>query len=458
MSLKRGRRLNGFQVVVSAFVALVSLGTALLLLPGTHTAAGAHAAATTGHRLVDDLFMAASAVCVTGLVTVDPGTDYTPFGQAILLMLFQVGGFGYMTLFTLGVLLVGKRLSMRDQLAYQSTEGLSGLGGLAHHVRRIFVFTLLLEGCGTALLAACWIPQYGLGQGLWLGLFHALSAFNHAGFTLFPGGAMALQAQPVALLGISALVIAGSLGFPVLHEVRCRLARKAHGIGPNWSPLAAVVLPLTAALLLSSTVAFWLFEHGNPQTLGPLSAGLQVVNAFFMAVQPRSAGFNSVDLAQLSSPSIMITLFLIFIGGGPGGTAGGIKLTTFAIVLAACWAALRGERDVNLPGLRRRVDERLVRKAFTVVVLSLGYILAMTTLIDALEPHAFLPVLFEVVSAFCTCGLSLGITAKLGITSKVLLVATMLVGRVGLLAVLLSVFTVRRPSALRYGEEPLMIG
>jgi trk system potassium uptake protein TrkH len=441
---------NAFQVVLLAFSTFVAVGTALLSLPAAH--------AGPAHRFVDDLFMAASAVCVTGLAVIDPATSYSPFGQGILLLLIQMGGLGYMTLFTLGILLVGRRMSMRDRLALQLTAEQTGMGGVVKHVRRILAFTLLAEASGFLVLAALLVPAHGAGYGAWLAFFHAISAFNNSGLSLLPQGAVAFQHQPGVLVTLAALTIVASLGFNVVHEIRCRAMRRREEVGPAWSPLAVIVLALTAAFLVGGTALFWVFEHANPRTLGPLGPGDQLANAFFMAVQPRSSGFNSVDTAALEGPTVMMFLIMMFIGGGPGGIAGGIKLTTFAIMLAAVWATLRGQADVTLPGLRRRVNEALVRKAFAVFFASVSYIVLMAALVDAIEPHAFLPVLFEVTSAFGTNGLSIGITGHLGEPAKLLLVATMLIGRVGILSVMLSIFTARRPSAVRYGEEPLMIG
>lgn len=441
---------NAFQIVVMAFSAFVAAGSVLLSMPFAHAGAP--------HRFVDDFFTAASAVCVTGLATIDPGSSYSPAGQAILLLLVQIGGLGYMTLFTLGILLVGRRLSMRDRLAIQLTADQQGLGGLVRYVRRIVAFTALAELGGALALMACFVPEHGIGRGSWLAVFHAVSAFNNAGFSLFPTNAMAIQAHVPAMLVVSVLIVLGGLGFNVVQEVRARALRPRQEVGATWSPMAMIVLVLTAVLLLGGTLLFWTFEHANPKTLGPMGPGHQLANAFFMAVQPRTAGFNSVDMAALTAPTVMMTMVLMFIGGGPGGTAGGIKLTTFAIVLAAIAATLRGQTDVNLPGLKRRVNEALVRKAFAVFVLSIGFIVTMAGLIDAIEPHDFQAVLFEVVSAFCTTGLSVGITSQLGDAGKVLIALTMLVGRVGILSVMLSMFTSRRASAIRYGEEPLMIG
>jgi len=222
--------LNAFQIVLIAFTTFVMIGAALLSLPAAH--------ASGPHRFVDDLFTAASAVCVTGLATIDPGSSYSPLGQVILLLLVQIGGLGYMTLFTLGTLFVGRRLSMRDRIAIQVTADQHGLGGLVKFVRRILIFTVIAELLGAIGLAACWIPAHGMAYGSWLALFHSVSAFNNAGYSLFPTGAVGLQAHAPILLILSLLIILGSLGFNVIHELSCRISRRLSEVGPTWTPLS----------------------------------------------------------------------------------------------------------------------------------------------------------------------------------------------------------------------------
>ena len=444
-----GWRPNPSQIVLIAFCAFIVVGTLLLALPLSHAAGP--------HKLIDDLFIAASAICVTGLATLDPGSQYTLFGQIVIMLLIQVGGLGYMTLFTVSMLLVGRRLSMRDRVALHEATDQPGMAGLVSFILHIVGFTLALEGLGFLLLALHTVPEFGWGRGLYLALFHAISAFNNAGFSLFAEGAMHWQGQGTALLVICGLVIVGGLGYTVNRElVNRHLLRRT----PNhrWDALITIILASTAMLLVGSTLLFWLFEAGNPRTLGAMPWYNQAANAFFLAVQPRTAGFNSVDTAALSHPSLMLVIVLMFMGAGPGGTAGGIKLTTVAITLAAVLSAARGDDEVPLFNLKRVVSEKQVRKAFAVMAVSLMVLAATITLLASLETLPFLALVFEATSAFATVGLSMGITGQLSDASKLLLVGTMLIGRVGVLVLMLSLITHRRKRSVHYMEEPLLIG
>ncbi|MFN3428440.1 MAG: TrkH family potassium uptake protein [Candidatus Sericytochromatia bacterium] len=440
---------NPSQVVLMAFCGFILVGALLLSMPITHAAAP--------HSWVDDLFIAASAVCVTGLATIDPGTSYNWLGQLVLMLLIQVGGLGYMTLFTLSMLLVGRRLSMRDRVAMQEAMDQPGMTGIIRFFLKIVRFTLAVEGIGFILLAMHTVPELGWGRGLYMALFHAISAFNNAGFSLFAEGAVHWQHAPGVLLTLSALVIVGGLGYNVNHELVDRFVlRKASR--HRWDVLIRLVLTMTAVLLVAGTGLFWWFEHANPRTLGGMPWHDQLANAFFMAVQPRTAGFNSLDIAALDRPTLLLVMVLMFIGAGPGGTAGGIKLTTLAIIVAVILSTARGQDDVPLFGFKRTVNAKQVRRAFTVMVLSLGVVVVSTILLGSIERHAFLPLLFEAISAFSTVGLSMGITGQLTDWGKLILVATMLVGRVGVLVVLMSAITQRRKTSIHYMEESLLIG
>lgn len=442
-------RPNPSQVVLMAFVAFVVTGALLLSLPVAH--------AGPAHSWVDDLFMAASAVCVTGLATVDLGTSYSLTGQIIVMLLIQIGGLGYMTLFTVSMVLVGRQLSMRDRLTLQEATDQPGMTGLINFFKKIVVFTLVLEGIGFALLAMHTVPELGWSRGLYMALFHAVSAFNNAGFSLFPEGAMHWQGQGTALFVISLLVIVGGLGFNVNHELVDRfLLRKPPS--QRWDVLIWLVLVMSAVLIVSGTLLFWYFEHNNVRTIANMPWHAQLANSFFMAVQPRSSGFHSLDPALFDRPTTLMTMALMVIGTGPGGTGGGIKLTTLAIIVATILATARGQDDVPLFGFRRTVNEKQVRKAFTVLALSIAGVVLTTMLLGSIEPHPFLPLLFEATSAFFTCGLSMGITGQLSDASKLILVVTMLVGRVGVLVLLLSIITDRRKTSIHYMEEPLLIG
>lgn len=445
---RHGRGLNAAQVVLLSFLLFITLGTLLLRLPMSHQS---------GSSLwLDDLFMATSAICVTGLATVDPQSTYTLFGQIILMALVQVGGLGYMTLLTLSLVMVGQRLSLRDRLHFQAATDQPGLSGLAGFILNIVRLTLVIEGIGFLLFCLYSIPAMGWGHGLYVAAFHVITAFNNAGFSLFPEGALRWQAQPFVLGILMTLVIIGGLGYPVNNELMLRATRR--GRRPQWDTLVFVVLVTTGVLLLIPGLLILLFEHGNPRTLGALPWPLQVMNAFFMAVQPRSSGFASIPIDAMTDQSLLIVMALMFIGGAPGGTAGGIKITTAVVLVAGVAAAIRGRRDATLLGMQRRVSDVVVRKALAVLVLSLALAFVVTLLLLIVEPLPLMPLLFEAISAIGTVGLSLGVTPHLTDAGKLIVSAAMLIGRVGVVMVMIAVFSSRSTSAVRYSEEPMLVG
>jgi trk system potassium uptake protein TrkH len=445
---KRGMGLNAAQVVVLSFLFFITLGTLLLRLPWAHQSGSSD--------WIDDLFMATSAVCVTGLASVDPGSTYTLFGQLILMLLVQIGGLGYMTLLTLSLVMVRQRLSLRDRLNFQVATEHPGMGGLTRFILDIARFTLIIESIGFVLFCMATVPALGWGEGLYVGLFHVIMAFNNAGFSLFSEGAMLWQAQPYALSVLIVLVIIGGLGYPVNQELMLRLTR--HRRRHQLDALVYVVLITSAILFLVPAVLIYLFEQGNPRTLGPLPWSLQAMNALFMAVQPRSSGFNSLATDALTDPSQLMIMGLMFIGGAPGGTAGGIKITTAVVLVASVAAAIRGRTETNLLGMKRRVSDAVVRKALAVLVLSLLWVFTVTMLLLLTEKLPLEPLLFEAVSAVGTVGLSLGVTPRLSDVGKLIVSLAMLVGRVGVIMVMLSLFSTRQTSSVRYPEEPMIVG
>jgi len=442
------RALSTAQLVLCGFSAIIVVGTAFLSLDVCHRGGS--------HALVDDLFTATSAVCVTGLMPFDLATRFSLIGQIGVLILIQLGGLGYMTLYTLSMLLVGRRLSLRDRLSLREATGQPTLGGLVGYVRGIVIMDLVAESAGFVLLATQTVPEVGWGRGLYQALFYAVCAPNNAAFSLRPDGVAHWSGNAVFLLTLAALTILGGLGYNVVHELIRRLRR--HEADPRWNALISIVLGLSGFLLVSTTCALWGFEHANPRTLGPLGPVQQWLNAFFMAVQPRTSGFNSIDTGSMSPASLFLMIPLMFVGTGPGGTGGGIKLTTVAILTAAVWAIVREQEDVNLPRLKRRVSDISVRKALTLLCLSLAVVATASFAIVAIEPLPPLAVLFEVVSAFGTVGLSMGITPHLSVASKVVLIAVLLIGRIGPVMVVAAFWAPRRRTAFRYAEEPLMVG
>jgi len=406
------------QVVVAAFAIAVAAGAAVLMTPAARAGSGSSA------PFVDAVFTATSAVCVTGLVTVDTATYWSPFGQAVILALIQIGGFGIMTVATLLGLLVSRRMGLRTRLITAAETKSLGLGDVRRVLVGIARTSLLFELAGTLLLAARFATRYDepLDQALWHGVFHAVSAFNNAGFGLFSDNLVRFATDPLVSLPVSVLVVAGGLGFPVLFELR-----REWRTPRSWSLHTKIVTSVTAALLAVGVGGFLLLEWTN--TLGPLDVPGKLVAGVFQGVQPRTAGFNSVDVAALRPETWLLTDVLMFIGGGSAGTAGGIKVTTFALLLYVILSEVRGDPEVHAFG--RRIPREAQRQALSVALLAVVVVVASTGALLLLTPFPLDKVLYEVVSAFATVGLSTGITADVGTPGQLLLTGLMFLGRLG---------------------------
>ncbi len=441
----RGFRHPG-RVIATAFAAAVAVGTGLLSLP----------IATTGPGRADlftALFHATSAVCVTGLVTVDTGTYWSGFGQAVILLGIQVGGLGIMTLASLLALLLSRRLGLRARLIAQAETKALSAADVRRVVRTVVVFSLATEAVVAAVLAVRFATGYGqsLSSAAYSGVFHAISAFNNAGFGLEADNLVQYVADPWISLTICAAIIVGGLGFPVIFE----LAREWR-TPQTWSVLTRITVIVTAALLVVGTVGFLMAEWGNPGTLSPLSVGAKVLAAFTAAVMPRTAGFNNLDIAAYQPETLLLTDALMFIGGGSAGTAGGIKVTTFGLLAYVLWAEMRGDPDVEVG--RRKVPGTNQRQALAVALLAIGVIAVATFLMEALTDFTFDQVLFEVISAFSTVGLSTGITADIPSAGQVLLVLLMYIGRIGPLTLASGLALRERARRHQLPEERTIVG
>ncbi len=425
MTLRARRRLlrHPAQVVVLGFAAATAVGTLLLLLPMSRTGDG-------GASLLEALFTATSAVCVTGLVVVDTSSYWSGFGEAVILGLIQVGGLGIMTLASLLGLLVSRRMGLQARLTAAAETKTVGLGDVRSVVKGVLAFTLIFESItAVALTLRFWLGyDESPGRAVYLGVFHSVSAFNNAGFALWSDSLVRFVDDPWICLPIAAAVIFGGLGFPVIFELRRQL-RRARGRRRTWSLHLKLTVLATAALLVLGTVFITATEWNNPATLGSLDTPGRLLAGFFQAVMPRTAGFNSLDYGQMEDGTLLGTMILMFIGGGSAGTAGGIKVTTFVILFFVVYAEVRGESTVDAFG--RRIDERVVRQALTVVLLSIAAVVTATLVLIELTTLSTQAVLFEVVSAFATAGLSTGITADLPGTAQVILVGLMFLGRLG---------------------------
>lgn len=445
-STPRSRFRHPGLVIAGAFAAAVAVGTALLSLP----------IATVGEGSADfltALFHATSAVCVTGLVTVDTGTYWSGFGQAVILLCIQVGGLGIMTLATLLALLLSRRLGLRARLIAQTETKALSAADVRRIVGRVVVFSLASEAVVATVLTVRFATGYdqSLPSAAYYGVFHAISAFNNAGFGLNADNLMQYVADPWISLTICAAVIVGGLGFPVVFE----LAREWR-TPKSWSVLTRITVIVTVALLVVGTVMFLVAEARNPGTLGPLSTGAKVLAAFTAAVMPRTAGFNNLDIAAYLPETLLLNDALMFIGGGSAGTAGGIKVTTFGLLAYVLWAEMRGDPDVEVG--RRRVPGTNQRQALSIALISIGVIAVATFLMEALTDFTFDQVLFEVISAFSTVGLSTGITADIPAAGQMLLVLLMYIGRIGPLTLASALALRERARRHQLPEERTIVG
>ena len=448
--------LSPSRLLVLSFAALVVVGTlGFRFLPGL--------AVDGPLPWVDALFMATSAVCVTGLAVVDPATELTVAGQLWILLLVQLGGLGLLT-FTSGILLtIGRRLSLRHESLLHG-DGVEPQVDYRALVRRVLRFTFAIEAVGALLLWVAWVPSLGARGAAWPAAFHAVSAFCNAGFSIFAGGGYATQTRlPAPLLVTMALIVAGGLGFLTLDELARRVRRargRPGGLDNAWLSLhTRLVVAATLALLVAGTVGFAVFEW--ERTLAGLPLRDRVLNAVFGSVTARTAGFNTVDYAQVGAPTALMTMALMFIGGAPGSTAGGVKVTTFALLVVLALARLRGRRHVS--AFHRTIPEETLGRAAGLMVLATSVLgLGVLTLV-AVDPGAasqarFLAYMFEAVSAFGTVGLSAGLTPELAPTARVVLVVLMFVGRVGIMTAAAALVLGRRSVPFRYAKEDVAIG
>ncbi|WP_245294982.1 TrkH family potassium uptake protein [Pararhizobium antarcticum] len=433
-------------MVPIAFLIAIAIGTLLLMLPSARTAPGATPFLTA-------LFTATSAVSVTGLIIVDTTTYWSRFGQGIILALIQVGGFGIMTAATLLGLLITRKLRLSRLLIAKAETRSIGLGDVKDVMRLILAITLGVEALTAAILTIRLHGQYGLSfeESLWHGIFHSVSAFNNAGFSTFSDSLKGFAPDFLVLVPIMFAVIVGGLGFPVLFELRQGVRHRS-----QFSIHTKITIIGTALLLVVGFVGVAAYEWANPATLGPMTWPEKLLNAMSHSVMTRTAGFNSIEIGELHTETLTLTNALMLIGGGSAGTAGGIKVTTFLLLGFVVWAEIRGEQDSNI--FRRRIGRQTQRQALTVVLLSLSVIAAGVLFVLSVTDFSLDVVLFEVISAFATVGLSTGITASLPPSALYVIIAIMFIGRVGTIAVASALALRERHVPYRYPEERPIVG
>ncbi len=443
---------NPAQLVVGAFTAFILFGTLLLWLP--------FSADGPGHiGLEDALFTSTSAVTVTGLASTDIAR-FSIIGELIIMMLVQIGGFGIMTIGSVLAIVASNRIGLKQRMLAQAEIGAVDIGDLRRLIVAIAKITLAVEGVlAFVLFVRFWQGGYEDGPiaSAYSGLFHAVTSFNNAGISLYSDNLARFVGDPVVVLGVSAGFIIGGLGFPILVEFMRRESERRRSKRPiRWSLHAKITLVVTAALLVFGPLVVMAFEWTNPATLGPLGTFDKILAGWFQGVSPRTAGFNTVEIGGMNEPTLLVITTLMFIGAGPASTAGGIKVTTFAVLGFVLWSEVRGNTDMNVFG--RRLPSNLIRQALTVALLAIGLVVGASLALMSLEDLSLSPALFEITSAFGTVGLSTGITASIGTLGHILLMLVMLAGRVGPVTFVTALALRERAPAYRYPVERPIIG
>ncbi|AFY59029.1 potassium uptake protein, TrkH family [Rivularia sp. PCC 7116] len=440
------------QKICFGFLAVIAVGTVLLMMPFS-------TATNTWNSPIVALFTATSAVCVTGLAVVDTGTDFSFWGQLFILLLAQVGGLGYMTFTTFLIMLTGRRFDLRHKIAIQQALDRREMEGSGNIIRSIIAVTLFFEITGIFLLLLVFVPDFGWDKGMWLAIFHSISAWNNAGFSLFSNSLVDYNSSGLLVFTISGLVIFGGIGYQVILEMffwlRDRLRRRPRNIVLSLD--YKVATSTTIFLLVLGLVAFFFVEVRNTQTIENFSFRSQLLAAWFQSMTTRTAGFNSIEIGSMTTAGLFITIALMFVGASPGGTGGGMKTTTIRVLSSCTKSILQGKEEVLL--YERRIAVSLILKAVGVIVGSVTVVIICTILISLTDPvFDFIQILFEVVSAYATVGLSTGITSKFSIWGKLILILTMYMGRVGVLLLMSAVLGDPKPTQIHYPEEDLLVG
>ncbi|WHY75623.1 TrkH family potassium uptake protein [Neobacillus sp. WH10] len=434
------------KILVLGFAAIILLGAFCLTLP---------VATTNGNGLsfLNALFTATSATCVTGLVVVDTGTTFSLFGQLVILFMIQVGGLGFMTFATLFAFLLGKRISLKERILLQESLNNLSMEGIVRLARRILIFTAVIEFVGALILSIRFSFDMPLGKAIYFGIFHSISNFNNAGFDIF-GDFQSLTGyvdDPTVVLTICTLITIGGIGFIVMNELFEYRSSK------RLSLHTKIVLITSSFLLIGGTIGIFLLEYSNENTLKPLSFSGKILGALFQSVAARTDGANTLNIAEMTQSSLLLIIFLMFIGASPGSTGGGIKTTTFTTLLGAVWSQIRGKEDVIF--FRQRVVYETIYKSLTVTLCALFLVLTITLLLTITEPGTdFIKLLFEATSAFGTVGLSMDVSRELSPLGKGLITFTMFAGRVGPLTIAYAVAMRRKPDPFRYPKGKIMIG
>ncbi|WP_442594149.1 TrkH family potassium uptake protein [Neobacillus sp. D3-1R] len=428
------------QLLTFIFLFFISIGTLLLKLP-----------ISTTHpiRWIDASFISVSAMTVTGLATVDPGSTFTLFGQIVIMILIQLGGLGIMSFAVLIFIMLGKKIGIKQRLVMQQALNQINIGGVIKLVRNLFFFSLTIELIAMILLALRWIPEFGWKKGLFYSLFHSVSAFNNAGFALWPDNLMQYAGDPVINIVISSLFILGGLGFTVLADL------KDKGTFSKLSLHSKMMIVGTLIINVLSMFFVFVLEYSNPKTIGNLSLFDKLWTSYFQAVSPRTAGFNTLDIGSLHESTIFLIIILMFIGAGSASTGGGIKLTTFMVICLSTISFIKGRYDIRL--FRKNIPSSYIAKVLAIAMTSVVTVVASLFVLNIIETLPFLTLLFEVVSAFGTVGLTMGITPSLSLLGKLVIIVVMFVGKLGPLTLAFLMAKPQKPP-FKYPDEDILTG
>lgn len=443
------RHFSPARIFVLSFAGVILIGGILLWFPSS---------ATQGPlRFVDALFTSTSAVCVTGLVVINTGKDLSMMGQGITLLLIQIGGLGIITFSTVFFVLMGRGISFKGREIVQTTFLHTPTRNFMAILKSVLWFTFIAEALGTLFLFIRFSFDFPLGAAFYLALYHAISAFNNAGFSLYSNNLMGYQGDLIVNLTIMGLIVHGGIGFIVQYEVLSWL----RGLQKRLSAHTKIVLITTTVLILSGAFLFYLFERNHIIKDVPILT--KILASFFQSVTPRTAGFNTVDIGALTNATILLMLVLMFIGASPGSTGGGVKTTSAALLLLMIWNRLKGNEDVNV--FNRTIPKEIVSRSVSIIFASAFSVAIITSVLliaggghPTESRHFFLEYLFETVSAFGTVGLSMGVTPKLSDIQKMAMILMMFVGRVGPLTLAFSLSRSMGGKGLTYAEEGVMVG
>lgn len=433
------------RILSLGFASIILLGSFLLMLPISNV---------DGVQLdfVDALFTATSATCVTGLIVVDTGTHFTVFGQVVLMFLIQIGGLGFMTMATLFALVLKKRISLSERLILQEAMNQSSMEGIVRLIRRVLIYSVSIEAAAALLFTIRWSFDMPFIRALYFGIFHAVSFFNNAGFDIFGhfSSLTAYVSDPLVNIVSMLLIIFGGIGFIVMADLVDFRNRK------KLSLHTKVVLSMTSFLIVFGAIVIFVFEFTNNKTLAPLDWTGKILASFFQSVSPRTAGANTLDIGSMRQASQFFTIILMFIGASPGSTGGGIKTTTFTILIMAVISMIRGKEDVVM--FRYRLAKERIFKALTITFLSLMLVVFVSMLLSTTEDHHFLMILYETTSAFGTVGLSMGLTADLTVFGKIMISLMMFMGRLGPLTLAYAIGPKTEKELYRHPEGKMIIG